>query len=516
MSPRTDSTANGPGASAGRTEWTRSLPPGSRGDLKARLYREARSWLGDLLRGCVVRSAEGISMTTASAAALERAWPVQGLRNAYGFATFNALSYQIVLGSPMFLYATSLQATATVVGIVAGMMPLLVLFQIPAASHVPRVGYRRFMLAGWSARVMFIFVMALVPFASGVVGPAGCLVLMVSLLFGFNLSRGISSAAWLPWITTLVPPDRRGHYLARESACVNSASAVTLMLAAIVLRSRPEPWQFSILFAFSATMGAVSLLYLKRIPDAAGPESAGERAAGPIPWRAIAGHPPFRKLLGMNVTWALAYGGLTAFTVAFLERSAGMSPGWILAATGTAYCGGVGGLLLFGTRLDLHGSKPVLLICLSCWVILLGAWTAVAGDVIPVRLPIVIAFHVLMGLGYAVFSMANTRLAMVVVPPMGRSHFFALFSVVANLSLGVTPILWGLVIDAFGDRKIGLGGFELNRYSLFYCLTVAAFGVTWVKVRDLDEPRAGNVERLLQDLLRSMPVPSWMRFWPRG
>jgi hypothetical protein len=62
-----------------------------------------------------------------------------GLHHAYLFATFNAFSYQVVLNSPMVLYAKSLGASATVLGIIAGMMPLLVIFQIPAASYIPRL-----------------------------------------------------------------------------------------------------------------------------------------------------------------------------------------------------------------------------------------------------------------------------------------------------------------------------------------------------------------------------------------
>src|SRR6266567_6679631 len=113
-----------------------------------------------------------------------------GLANAFIFATFNALSFQIVLGSPMILYAKSLEASATILGIIAGMMPLLVIFQIPAASHVNRIGYRRFVLAGWSTRVAFIFLMALVPLTGAFLNPANRLALMLALLFCFNLSRG--------------------------------------------------------------------------------------------------------------------------------------------------------------------------------------------------------------------------------------------------------------------------------------------------------------------------------------
>jgi len=47
------------------------------------------------------------------------------IANAFLFATFNALSFQIVLSSPMVLYAKSLGASATILGVIAGMMPLL-------------------------------------------------------------------------------------------------------------------------------------------------------------------------------------------------------------------------------------------------------------------------------------------------------------------------------------------------------------------------------------------------------
>src|SRR5687767_8758482 len=160
--------------------------------------------------------------------------------NAYLFATFNALSFQVIINSPMVLYAKSLGASATVLGIIVGMMPLLVVFQIPAAHYVSRVGYRRFVYAGWGTRVMFIFGMALVPFTSAFLSLATQLALMLMLLFGFNLSRGISSAGWLPWITALVPGEVRGRYLARDAACISLASFVVFLLAAFWLGAHPK------------------------------------------------------------------------------------------------------------------------------------------------------------------------------------------------------------------------------------------------------------------------------------
>src|SRR5215470_6692601 len=159
-----------------------------------------------------------------------------GLQNAFLFAAFNALSFQIVLSSPMVLYAKTLGASATVLGIIAGMMPLLVIFQIPAANYIERVGFKRFVYAGWGTRVAFIFAMALVPLAGGFLDAKNRLALMMMLLFCFNLSRGISSCAWLPWITALVPANRRGKYLSTDAAVQNFCSFITFLLAAACLK----------------------------------------------------------------------------------------------------------------------------------------------------------------------------------------------------------------------------------------------------------------------------------------
>lgn len=437
------------------------------------------------------------------------------MRNAYWFATFNALSYPIILGGPMVLYAKQLGASATVLGILAGMMPLLVIFQIPAARHVSRVGYRKFVLAGWSTRVLFIFLIALVPLTAGFLSPASRIAVLLFLLFGFNLSRGISSAAWLPWITALVPAPVRGRYLARDSACVNAASAVTLLFSGAVLGVNPGAWQFAATFLFSAVTGVVSLRFLKVIPDAEVAER-GTTGTEPVPWGAFLGHRPFRKLLDAGVAWSLAYGGLTTFVVAYLKSAVGLGENWILYATAVFYFGGIGGLLVFGAHLDRHGSKPIIVVCIAGWLGVLAVWVFLAGgwlEVTPVR---VFGLQLLMGLGYAALSMALTRLAMAVVPTQGREHFFALYSVTTNLSLGISPVVWGLVIDAIGERRLPVLGFEANRYSVFFALVFLTFLGTWMLVRRLDESEAGRVDTLLRDLLAQMPLPSWMRFWPRG
>jgi MFS family permease len=438
-----------------------------------------------------------------------------GIHNAYWFATFNPLSFQMVLGSPMVLYAKSLGASATILGIIAGMMPLLVIFQIPAASHINRFGYRKFVLAGWSTRVLFIFGMALVPLAGGFLNEQNQLALILILLFCFNLVRGISSCAWLPWISQLVPAKLRGKYLARDAAVQNLASFVAFGVSAACLAGHPQPWQFTILFAFSAITGAMSLIFLKRIPDVEIPEEH-RRSRHSVPWLEMLRHPPFKKVLVTVTLWSIAYGGITAFTVAFLKARSGLSEGTILLITSVSFLGGLSSLWFLGHALDRLGSKPMISFCCATWMGVLVGWIIISGIGFEVNILLVLLLQFVMGLLAALVNMANNRIVMAIVPAMGRNHFFALYSVITNLALGLAPVLWGLVIDAVGQRQFQFTGLLWNNYTVFFAGAALAFAVTFILSRRLEEPHAASLETLLREVLIQNPQRFWLRFWPRG
>jgi MFS family permease len=437
-----------------------------------------------------------------------------GLKNAFLFAGFNALSFQIVLMSPMVLYAKTLGATATVLGIITGMMPLLVIFQIPAAQYVARVGYRKFVLGGWGTRISFIFLIAIVPILT-FLDKSSRLSLILLFLFCFNLSRGISSCAWLPWITSLVPENMRGKYLTRDAAWVNCGSFITIVFSAFCLGENPQPWRFSVLFTFSGLMGVASLYFLNRIPDVPFPEEI-RPSKTPVPWREIANYAPFKKLLQMLVAWSVASGGLATFTVAFMKTEAGIPDEKILLVTSMQFLGGLSSLWLIGPRLDRLGSRPILIFSFCVYLLILAGWFGMAGRLLTPGLLLILALQFLMGLGAALVSMANTRLAMTIIPVMGRNHFFALYSVIGNLTLGLAPIFWGIFIDALKQLRQTHLGIEWTRYTVFFVAASCAFLVAMTLSQRLHEPKAASFERLLREILIQSPQRVWLRFWPRS
>jgi MFS family permease len=193
-----------------------------------------------------------------------------------------------------------------------------------------------------------------------------------------------------------------------------------------------------------------------------------------------------------------------------------MSEGRILLVTAVAFIGGLCSLGFLGSRLDRLGSKPVLTFCFAGWLVILAGWVVLAGKVIPLKPVLILGLQFLMGLLAALVQMANTRLAMAVIPVMGRNHFFAIYSVVGNVTLGLAPIGWGLLIDALGMRSPVWLGLAWNHYTVFFAAAGFAFLIALVFARRLVEPQAASMEELLREILIQSPQRFWFRLWPRG
>ena len=453
-------------------------------------------------------------------AAAKTAWP-PGVNHLFTFFFFNFLSVMIVMDSPIFLYTQSLGASATVMGLIAGLTPLMVVFQIPAADHVNRIGYKRFITTGWTVRLVFIAGLAVVPFTNDAsLNQQSKLALVLAMLFLFNLVRGISSCGWFPWITGLVPGNVRGRYLTIENACNSVGSLVAFLLVAAYLGREPASYKFGVLFAFSFVIGLVSLAFIYRVPSVPTPE-AEKNIPRAVPWSEIMRHPPFRKLLLVAACWAAAMGGLMAFLVKYLKSApytmadggvvAGMPDDLVMYAASAKFAGSLLTLWFLATRLDRMGSRPIMYVGLGLWVLLLGGWAAMAGGVFRLGFVHVLGLYLGMGFAFAMFSMATTKLAMDTVPAMGRSHFFALYSVVCSLTAGLMPIMWGLLIDILQPVDVAWLGLGWNQYSIYFIAVTGVLLAAMVLIKNVEETKAARMDEFVLDLIRNSPLRSWFR-----
>lgn len=424
----------------------------------------------------------------------------KGAFNAHWFSLCNAVSFQIILGAPIILYAKSIGASSTVLGIIASFTPLMTVFQLPAAQFLGRYGYKKFVLMGWSLRTVFIFLMTVVPLAVFLDNTTKLAVILASL-FVFNLLRGISSAAWMPWIATLIPEEIRGRFLSLDQIFMHVGSLFALVASAVVMTGRVDAWEYALVFFLSAVGATLSLNFMRRIPEVAAAETV-RKSSEPVPWGKILAYPPFRELLRFNVLFMAVIGSMGVFTVEYLREFPHFDVSLVLYLSGLSFIGALVSLPFVGRLVDEAGSKPVMTGALMLFSAVILGWFLVAARVLPCSLWVVGTLNFFAGVAGSNFNLANVRIIMATMPEMGRNHFFALFTVITSLGLGAAPIVWGVSLDFIGTYEAVTGVFHWRRHSIYFLALFLLNLVALTLIRRLHETRGDEPPSLVYARLR--------------
>lgn len=424
----------------------------------------------------------------------------RGSFNAHWFSLFNAVSFQIILGPPIILFAKSIGASSTALGIIASFTPLMTVFQLPAAQFLGRYGYKQFVLMGWSLRTIFIFLVTVVPLLSFLDNTSRLVVLLAALFF-FNLLRGISSAAWMPWIAALIPEETRGRFLSIDQIFMYAGSLLALVSSAMVMAGNVVPWEYTVVFLLSAIGATMSLIFIRKIPEVAAQETV-RKSSEPVPWKTIISFPPFRELLVFNVIFMAVIGSLGVFTVEYLREFPKFDVSLVLYLSSISFIGALASLPFVGWLVDDIGSKPVMTGALGLFGVVIMGWFLIAAGVLPCTMWTIGTLNFLSGVAGANFNLANVRIVMATMPEMGRNHFFALFTVITSLGLGAAPVMWGVSLDFIGTYEAVTGAFHWRRHSIYFAalflLNIAALTL----IRRLHESRGAQSPTLVYARLR--------------
>jgi hypothetical protein len=437
-----------------------------------------------------------------------------GTRNSFYFQFFNTASFGTILGVPMILFFKELGASVTILGVVTSLAPLLMILQIPASRHVELTGYRRFVLNGWMTRTIFGIGMVVVALLPSSIDNTTKMILTVFFLLGYNISRGISTCGFMPWICQLIPDSVRGRFLATDQMTGSLAGLISTLLVSWWIQHHPHALGFAVVFLFSTMTGFMSIRYLRKIPDV--PVPAQSKSHELVPWKELLSHKPFIRIILMNIAFHIALAGCCLFWVPLLKDQFGKDSSFILSLVALGSVFSMVVQYIASSIIDRTGSKPALIfsmIMTSCHFL---TWSLVAAHLIPLNFGTILLLQGLAAFGYPLYNLANIRLVMSIVPVMARSHYFAIFSVAVNLTLGIFPWIWGLGVDCLKPWNIVLWDrCHVNAYSLFYLFLIAILFGAWRLVSKIEESKAMSTEEFIEELLVNTPKQAITRLLNR-
>lgn len=436
--------------------------------------------------------------------------------HAYWFQGFNAVSWQICLGTPLILFARELGAPAVVLGLLAGLAPLTSALQLLAAPYAERIGYRRLMLRGWTARVVTLIALAALPLLAGIAPPAALIAATVVIMLLFTTLRGIAMCAWLPWITSIVPRSLRGFYLSRDRIFISLASVASLAVSGVFLMGHRDMSAYAIVFGLGFAGGAISLYFLNRIPEPADSGAAVAPAAAPrAQWLPLWRNDSFRKLLIFSAVVQVVVLSTGAFVTVFAREEAHLSDGMILWSAAAASLAGTAALALLRNRIDALGSRPFLGVSFLWWAVYYALWFALA--VSPSPSPAV-AFGLMALAGFfgSIYELALTRLLMNTVGDQPEAtRYFALHSVIVSALNGVAPMVWGLALDAARAAQIAPAGVSLSGYALLFAAQWLLLIPVLLLLTQVREASSASTRQLLRNALTIAPRAAARRFSSR-
>jgi Major Facilitator Superfamily len=417
------------------------------------------------------------------------------LQNIYWFDAFSSMSWQMCLTSPLVLFMRALGAPALALGLLAGLNPLMSVLQLPMSRHVTRIGHRRLMQFGWTARTIVITPLIVLPLAADTLGRPLTIALVLSMIAVFTILRSVAVVAWLPWMASLVPAESRGAFLSRGRFFMNVTSLAGLGLSAILL-AQSNLHDYSEVFLIGVLAAYISIFFLTRIPStrqaqpapaSPAPETANSVAAyppAPASLREVLRIQPFRRLILFSALAQIVNLGAGAFVTVFARTRVGLSDSNLLWLSAGASLLVMIGMTLVRSRLDRLGSKPFLWITLGWWTTALLTWLTIAATGTTLA-PLIAPVLLIVTESFAwMFELFNMRLAMnTLASPDNSATGFAVYSVVVNVAAGIAPITFGALLDTLRFVTVQAGSLLFDNYTALFAIELGIVALAALALR---------------------------------
>ena len=426
----------------------------------------------------------------------------------FAFQFCNAINFTIALGAPMVVIARYLGAGESLLGFIFSFTPFLIFLQLLASNTAERIGYKRLMLAGWGARAFLIFLAAPLPLLIGHVPPLVILATYTLLLFGFNLIRGYTCLAWLPWVSQIVPVSQRGRYFGLEQTTVNAGVLVTLLFCGWFLGGNAEAWKCTLLLLVSWLAGWSSVTFLNRVPCTMPPGSA-ERSVRTRDqllnaYRYVWADTRFRHITLFAALNSFAIAAFPGFLLVFQKDHLHLSDGMLLVLAGASTLGaGLTGVFL-GRFTDKFGSRPTLRLAGIGQSLLLAVWALVAIGVLQPGRYEIAGLYLLFGIIQCATAVPHVRLILAFCPTRETTIGVTLNAVLVSVCGGLAPLLWGVTLA--GLKHGATDGTFPQPYTIFFGVCCALSLAAQLALTRVREPAATPTVQVMMTLFRDWPL----------
>ena len=389
-------------------------------------------------------------------------------RNFTLFSFLNVISFQLLTGNIIALYALRLGASDLLVGMLYSFIPLGQLLPLVGRAIVRRLGTVRTMGVFWIVRYVLMTPILFAPLLARSQSPAAIWLIAASVV-GFNLARGIAITGQNAIIGAITTEAERGSFLARNQLVSHFGAIGTGVAIGLLLQEQSPLFLFSLLLGVGITVGFASTRVVFRFPEPPAPVRGGGflGAVG----RALrrAGVPRFILLLAVN---GFVASMVLPFLVVYVKRVHDLGDNAIMLLAAVGSVGAVVMALVSGFVIDRVGAKPLM----TLFTAILTVTVLLVAVAPPLGSPLAVWIYLGAVFFFATFGATGAASAHSVyyfnlTPRAERLNMGILNFLVTGIPASLGALAGGVVLD-----RLAAIGLETDAvYRLYYGALVAAY-----------------------------------------
>ncbi|WP_010253917.1 MFS transporter [Treponema primitia] len=279
------------------------------------------------------------------------------------FNVFNALSYALLAGNIITLYALRLNASSTIIGLLNALVYVSFFF-LPLGKILCKIfPIIKIYTIAWVMRALSMVVVLFVPFLESAGRHNDALKLTILGVSLFHLFRGTGLIANNPVLDELASGPDRGSYMTMIQIINNAVAMFASFALAMLLGRNPSLILYAVIMAAGIVGGVFSGALLRGIPE---PEKDSGGSKGGL-WtitKDAFSKPAFRNFMLLFLLVALVSAIARIFIVVYAREVFSQSDGMVSLYT---VFGGLGALMMgmiIKFLVDRVGAKPLYLTCI--------------------------------------------------------------------------------------------------------------------------------------------------------
>ena len=430
-------------------------------------------------------------------------WSLKSAKRAIIAGGCLAAAYTQLTTSPATIeYIRSIGANEFHIGILGAMPTLMLFMQFVSAVLVNHLSARR-RVWFWAAMLHRLM---LLPTAAGPwLFPGFSNEFWVwMLLVTTAINQGLlhfSSPLWLSWMGDYLPHHGLSTFWGKRQLWMQVTAAASLLgAAALVLKSGLSiEFSYAVMIIVGTVCGVVDLLLFQKVhePPVHRFPSPNLVAVFAEPFR----NREFRRYIGFMCFWNFAAMAGAPFISLYLLSEVGMDLFQVLLLWTISWVGGAMLSRTLGRWADLHGSQPVLVMCVALKSSNMLALLAIPQSPTAafwILAPVFMLDAVL----NAGILIANNGFMIKNSPTENRTMYIAATQAVAGIVGGLTSILAGLLMRALSGHTWDVAGFVIGQFQVMFLLSIVLRWAAWGLTRYVSEPEARHTWDVVQEMGR--------------